>query len=58
MGQVADCGDGVETVFEGGEVCRLREEHEDAVEAFVEVGVAVGFEELEAEVCGEGLVAF
>jgi len=54
MGQVADCGDGVETVFEGGEVCRLREEHEDAVEAFVEVGVAVGFEELEAEVCVEG----
>ena len=49
--QESDGGDGVQAVFEGGEGGGLREEHEQAVEAFVEVGVAVWFEELEAEIC-------
>lgn len=46
----ADVADAVEAVFQGGEGGALGEEHEDAVEAFVEVGVFFGFEELEAEV--------
>ena len=50
--QVADCTDAVEAVFEGGEGAGLREQHEEAVEAFVEVRETLGFEELEAEVWG------
>lgn len=48
--QVADCGNGVEAVFEGRKGRGLGEEHEEAVEAFVEEGVAFWFEELETEV--------
>lgn len=52
--EVADCRDGLEAVFKGGEGGGLGEEHEDAVEGFVEVGVECWFEELEAEVYKEG----
>jgi hypothetical protein len=48
--EVADGGDGVEPVFEKGKGGGLREEHEKPVEAFVEVGVFLWFEELQAEV--------
>lgn len=48
----ADTADAVEAVFESCEGGALGEEHEDAVEAFVEVGVSFWFEELEAEVWG------
>ena len=52
----ADAADAVEAVFERCEGGALWKEHEDAVEAFVEVGVSFWFEELEAEVWGVGLV--
>lgn len=48
--EVADCRDAVEAVLEGCEGGGLWEEHEEAVEAFVEVGIALGFEELHAEI--------
>lgn len=48
--QVAYCADAVEAVFEGREGRGLREKHEEAIEAFIEVGVFLGLEELEAEV--------
>lgn len=41
----------VQTILEGGEGGALREEHEDAVETFVQEGVFFGFKELEAEIC-------
>ena len=41
----------VQTVLEGGEGRALGEEHEHAVEAFVQKGVFFGFKELEAEIC-------
>lgn len=43
--------DAVQTVLEGGEGRALGEEHEDAVETFVQEGVFFGFKELEAEIC-------
>lgn len=43
--------DAVQTVLQGGEGGALGEEHEDAVEAFVQEGVFFGFKELEAEIC-------
>jgi hypothetical protein len=49
--EVSNCADGVETVFEGCKGGGLWEEHEKAIEAFVEVRKAFGFEELEAEIC-------
>jgi hypothetical protein len=48
--EIADGGDAVESVFEGGEGGGLGEEHEEAVEAFVEMWIALGFEELEAKI--------
>lgn len=51
----ADAADAVEAVLERREGGALGEEHEDAVEAFVEVGVSFWFEELEAEVWGVGV---
>lgn len=45
-----DVADAVQSVLEGGEGGALGEEHEDTVEAFVQVGVSFGFEELEAKV--------
>jgi hypothetical protein len=48
--EVADCTDGIETVFKGCKGGGLWEEHEEAIKAFVEVREAFGFEELEAEV--------
>lgn len=44
----ANAADAVEAVFERCEGGALREEHEDAVEAFVEVRVSFWFKELEA----------
>jgi hypothetical protein len=46
----ANVADAVQAVLEGGEGGALGEEHEDAVETFVEEGVFFGLEELEAEV--------
>ena len=40
----------VQAVLERGEGGGLREEHEEAVEAFVEVRVALWLQELQAEV--------
>ena len=45
-----DVANAVEAVFERCKGGALREEHKDAVEAFVEVGVAFWFEELETQV--------
>lgn len=45
-----DVADTVQSVFEGSEGRALGKEHEDTVEAFVQVGVSFGFEELEAKV--------
>jgi hypothetical protein len=42
-----DVADTVQPVFKGGKGGTLGEEHEDAVEAFVQVGIFFGFEELE-----------
>jgi hypothetical protein len=47
----ANVVDTVQAVFECCEGGALGEEHEDAVETFVEIGVFFGFQELEAEVC-------
>ena len=38
-----DVADAVQSVFEGGEGGALGKEHEDTVEAFVQVGVSFGF---------------
>ena len=46
----ANGADGVEPIFERGERRRLGKEHQEAVETFVQIRVAVGFEELEAKV--------
>ncbi len=43
--------DGAEAVAEGDEGGALREEHEEAVEAFEEVRVTLGLEELQPEIC-------
>lgn len=48
--EVANCADGVEAIFKGCKGGRLWKEHEEAIEAFVEVRKAFGFEELETEV--------
>jgi len=48
--EVADCADRVESVFKRCKSGGLWEEHEEAIEAFVEVREAFGLEELEAEV--------
>lgn len=45
-----DVADAVQPVFEGGKRGALGEEHEDTVEAFVQVRVSLGFEKLEAKV--------
>lgn len=45
-----DVANAVEAVFERCKGGALREEHKDAVETFVEVGVAFWFEELETQV--------
>jgi hypothetical protein len=47
----ANVADTVQAVFEGCEGGALGEEHEDAVETFVEIGIFFGFQKLEAEVC-------
>lgn len=52
--EVPDRADAVETVLQRGEGRALREQHEEAVEAFVEVGEALGLEELHAEVGEDG----
>jgi hypothetical protein len=44
--QVSNRADAVETVLEGGEGRGLREEHQQPVEALVQVWVSLGFEEL------------
>lgn len=44
----ANAADAVEAVFKRCEGGALREEHEDSVEAFVEVRVSFWFKELEA----------
>lgn len=45
-----DVADTVQAILERGEGGALRKQHENTVEAFVEVGVFLGFEELEAEI--------
>lgn len=51
-----DVADAVEAILECGEGGALGEEHEDTVEAFVEVGVFFGLEELEAEVYAKAVL--
>jgi hypothetical protein len=41
--KVADGADAVEAVFEGCKGGGLGEEHEETVEAFVEMGIFLGF---------------
>jgi hypothetical protein len=47
----ANVADTVQAVLESGEGGALGEEHENAIETFVEKGVFFRLEELEAEVC-------
>lgn len=46
----SDGADAVEAIFEGCEGRGLGKQHEEAVEAFVEVGVFFRFEKLETEI--------
>jgi hypothetical protein len=48
--QVPNRADAVEAVLEGGKGRGLREEHQEAVEALVQMRVTFGFEELESQV--------
>lgn len=45
-----DVADAVQPIFKGGKGGALGEEHEDTVEAFIQVGVFFGFEELQTKV--------
>ena len=51
--EITDGTDAVKAVLEGCEGGGLRQEHEEAVKAFVEVGVAFWFEQLKSEICEE-----
>lgn len=52
--EVPDGRDSVESILEGSKSGRLREQHEEAVETLVKVGVFLGFQELETEVGEHG----
>lgn len=52
--EVSDGRDSVEPILEGGKSGRLREQHEEAVETLVKVGVFLRFQELETEVGEHG----
>ena len=49
-----DLGHGGETVLEGVEGGRLRQQHEDPPQRFEQVGVLLGLEELQAHVREDG----
>ena len=48
--EIADYADGVEAVLEGCKGGRLWEEHEEAVETFVQVWISFWLKELEAKI--------
>lgn len=52
--QIPYRADAVKSVFQSCEGGALGQEHEEAVKAFIEVGVAFWFEELEAQVSEDG----
>ena len=48
--EVADCRDAIEAILKGRKGRGLWEEHEEAIEAFVQVRVSLRLEELHAEI--------
>lgn len=48
--EVADCRDAVKPIFKGCKSRGLWQEHEKAVETFVQIGVSLRLEELHAEI--------
>lgn len=47
----ADVADTVQAVLECSKGRTLREKHKDTIKAFIQVGVFLWLEELEAEIC-------
>lgn len=48
----SDIADAIQTILQRCKCGTLRKKHEDAIEAFVKVGVSFWFEKLETKVCG------